>query len=147
GVGTGPNGSTPGTLSARINWLTSWTVRLGHANGQHLWYVKGGAAFVRETDSVTVPECIGRLSVAECVSSATTTLSGKAIHAGWTIGVGGEWALHSHWSLGAEYNFYHFGKERVALYGGGGLLGGLGVPVDVTPTIHTLTAQLNYRFR
>jgi outer membrane immunogenic protein len=142
-----------GTVSARINWLASITARVGHANGQHLWYVKGGAAFARETDTLTgEPGCL-EVAVAQLdgcdgntplAAVGPTVFSGRAIHAGWTVGVGGEWAVHSGWSVALEYNFYHFGTERVAFYSP--RIGGLGVPVDVTPRIHTLTIALNHRF-
>jgi len=61
----------------------------------HLWYVKGGAAFIDEHDrTFGTATCTGR-----CIGTGAFDVSGDAIHAGWTIGAGMEWLLHSSWSL------------------------------------------------
>jgi outer membrane immunogenic protein len=139
--------SGDGVLSTRVEWLASITARIGRALGRHLWYVKGGAAFEREEHRYAVSfegQCpTGRL----CITPGSFGLSGEAIHAGWTIGAGFEWALHSSWSLKVEYNYYDFATERIAFWlppGGPG--GGLGFPVDVTPILHAVTVGLNHRF-
>jgi opacity protein-like surface antigen len=99
-------------------------------------------AFERERERfVGTADCTSR-----CIGDGDFDLSGEAIHAGWTIGAGFEWALHSSWSLKLEYNYYDFATERVALYQSTGLFAGFGAPADINPRLHAVTVGLNHRF-
>jgi outer membrane immunogenic protein len=126
-------GEITGVLSARVQWLASITARIGRASGRHLWYVKGGAAFAgdeyRYTGDTT---CVSR-----CIGDGPFDLNGEDVRVGWTIGAGAEWAMHSSWSLRVEYNYFDLGTQRVAFYGGTGLLTNLGAPFDISQRLHT----------
>jgi outer membrane immunogenic protein len=85
------------TDHTNIKSLASVTGRVGYAWDRFLGYVKGGAAWEKETYSTTV----NVIGVTFSTASETRT--------GWTIGVGGEYGF-TDWLTGfAEYDYYGFG--------------------------------------
>ena len=90
-----PPGRTSGaTYSAKLNWLTTITPRLGHAAGPWLAYVKGGLA-AGEVDSTMTGSLVPTIQVHE-----------KNRQLGWTAGAGVEYAVWNRWVVGIEYNYY-----------------------------------------
>ena len=73
------------------------TGRLGYAVDRVLFYVKGGAAFVEESVTVSHPALVG------ITPAFVATASNN--DARWTIGGGIEWALGNNWTLKGEYMF------------------------------------------
>jgi len=94
-----------------VNSIGSVTGRIGYAWYRFLGYVKGGAAWERDTLTFTFP--------AAAVSFSDT-------RSGWTVGIGGEYAF-SNWLTGfVEYDYYDFGTRSdnvvcgpAACFGGG----------------------------
>jgi outer membrane immunogenic protein len=135
-----------GTAEADVEWLASMTVRVGRALDRVLFYGKGGAAFVGDTYrysglTTCLTICIGP-------NPAPFDFNGEEVRIGWTLGAGVEWAIHSSWSAKLEYDYFDFGTRRVTFYdpNGFGILGPVGLPVDVTQRIQTIRLGLNYRF-
>ncbi|MEJ0012952.1 MAG: outer membrane protein [Bauldia sp.] len=99
GSGRQFSGSTNVDASSRLNWLGTFRGRLGYAFDQWLLYVTGGLAVANNTVTVV----------------ATGTSPGNAsstqTHTGWTLGVGGEYSLSQHWSIGAEYRYLDLGTK------------------------------------
>jgi outer membrane immunogenic protein len=84
--------------SAKIgNTYGMVTGRLGYAVDRVLFYVKGGAAFVDESVTVSHPALVG------ITPAFVATASND--DARWTIGGGMEWAFANNWTLKAEYMF------------------------------------------
>ena len=73
------------------------TGRLGYAVDRILFYVKGGAAFVEESVTVSHP------AIAGVTPAFVATVSNN--DARWTIGGGIEWAFANNWTLKGEYMF------------------------------------------
>jgi outer membrane immunogenic protein len=115
---------------SEIKGLASATGRIGYAWGSFLGYVKGGAAWQRDS------------------YSASTILLGTAYTAsetrpGWAIGLGGEYAFTNLLSAFVEYDYYEFGARSVALTPE---VVGLGpASVGIRETGSTLRAGLNLR--
>jgi outer membrane immunogenic protein len=126
---------------SQIDFLGTFTGRIGWAWDRTLLYVKGGAAVADESYRVTcstlVGACLGTgLVIGDTLARADET------RWGWLIGAGLEWAFTPSWSLKLEYNFMDFGSERLnfALAGGGT------VPFDIDQHVHVIKAGINWRF-
>lgn len=80
-------------------WFGTVRGRIGYAwNTNLLLYATGGLAYGE-----------GKLE--------TLGTSESHSHFGWTVGVGGEWALARNWSVKAEYLFINLTDERYTLTG------------------------------
>lgn len=116
---------------SEVEALASVTGRVGYAWERALGYVKGGIAWERDD------------------YSASTILVGTAYTAsdtrsGWTVGVGGEYAITGSLSVFAEYGYYDFGPRKVRLTP---RLAGLRPAfVDIAETANVVRAGLNLRF-
>ena len=152
GTDTGLNaGGVPGGFSpffmacnTQVNWMASATARAGYAWDRSLLYVKGGAAFINETVSANC--IVGPFNVPgnqrTCNNQAgalINSISTSDNRVGWTVGVGGEFALTANWSAKAEYNYMDFGSRT-------------GLASDGTTSLTSRTDMqvtkvgLNYRF-
>ena len=146
--GLAPNGPTVTVSgSTKIDALATLTGRLGFAQDRWLVYLKGGAAWARETHDF-------RLSFVTPVPGAvpvtqTGTASGSEDRLGWVLGIGSEVALWGNWSFKSEYNYVHMGNARVRLTGTQTTLG-VATPftttVDLQQAIHLAKFGVNYRF-
>jgi len=120
-AGSIPNNNT---TTETIQWLGSFTGRLGYDGGQFMPYVSAGIAFAHayRTSGIGGPN-----------NNAT------ADHVGWTVGAGIEFAAADNLSVDLEARYYDLGS-RVYDWTGGG----------TNPTIHltasTVTAGLNWHF-
>jgi outer membrane immunogenic protein len=88
------------TIETKIEWLGSFTGRIGYAWGRFLGYVKGGAAWERDN-----------FDVFNNVTLVTLAASGDRSRTGWTVGIGGEYAFADYLSGFVEYNYYDFGSR------------------------------------
>jgi outer membrane immunogenic protein len=72
-------------------------------------------------------------------------LNANETRAGWTVGVGVEYAFLSNWSAKLEYNFMEFGNRTLSFVGteSGGSLSRVAA---VDQQIHVLKFGINYRF-
>jgi outer membrane immunogenic protein len=119
------------TVHMQVDWLASITARLGFAGWmpETLWYVKGGAAWVRDKWDLTN-------ALIDFQPTVASTRSG------WTIGVGVERALGPSASVFLEYDYYDFGTGTVTTFVDDDDLNSL----NVKQRIHTLKVGFNYRF-
>ena len=120
-----------GSITLKNDFYGLVTGRLGYAFDRFLVFGKGGVAFTR--DKWDGNDGIGG------------TVTGEFSRVGWTIGVGGEYALWDNISLKAEYNFLSFGERTERLTAGGGLVI-VGPPANVSETVHIVKVGANYRF-
>jgi outer membrane immunogenic protein len=87
------------TDHTNIKSLASATGRVGYAWDRYLGYVKGGGAWENENYSTTF------------TATGATFSTASETRAGWTVGVGGEYAF-TDWLTGfAEYDYYGFGTK------------------------------------
>lgn len=107
-----------GQYSAEVDWLATVRGRFGYAMGNFLPYITGGVAFAG-------------------VTTTLATVSDDAVHMGWTVGGGIEYALGNGLTLGGEYLYMDLGEERYA-YGA--------ILIDTELELHVARASLNYRF-
>jgi outer membrane immunogenic protein len=89
----------PGTVDkSKTKWFASVTPRVGYAFDRFLPYVKGGIAFESLDMSWTDGTIVG---------------TAKQNRTGWTVGVGGEYALMKNVTMFVEYNYLDFGNKNV----------------------------------
>lgn len=126
-----------------VHWLSTVTGRVGAVTFDRLlWYVKGGLALGEiaangrcNTDSQPIVGGGGALLNAGCPAQGTTKTA-----TGWTIGLGGEFALTNNWSVKAETSYFDLGS---ASYTFDGLNA---TPVDIRRQGFISRIGLNYRF-
>lgn len=112
--------------------------RLGVANGNVLFYGKGGLAFLNAKAS-TIDPCAGT----QGCGTTTLSMTGDKLMVGWSAGAGVEWMVGSGWSVKAEYAYFDFGKLDAA---GASSVPGEFYRQSVDVTAHTAKLGLNYRF-
>jgi len=108
-------------------WLASGSGRIGYADNDWLFYVKGGGAWLRAQyiqDGLTAGGTVG-------------TQIMNVNRAGFVGGGGIEYALTENLSARLEYDFYDFGTKTYQF---------TATPVNNTSYLHTLTFGLDYRF-
>jgi outer membrane immunogenic protein len=99
--------STLATLTdqSHISGVGSVTGRVGYAWDRFLGYVKGGGAWDRDSYLQFFPAT----GAAFATSSET--------RGGWTVGIGGEYAVWQNLSVFLEYDYYDFGSNTVTFTG------------------------------
>ncbi len=102
GTATPVGGGAATTMDATVDWLASFRGRLGYlVTPNVLAYATGGIAWGSVHYSATASDpATGYL--------ASTAFSNTSD--GFVVGGGLEWALTHHWSVRAEYLFYHLGN-------------------------------------
>ena len=124
---------------SHISGVGSVTGRVGYAMDRFLGYVRGGAAWERDSYDTY----FGPLTTqpGALISTGTDTRSG------WTVGIGGEYAF---WVLGnqsltgfVEYDYYDFGTKTIGLttIRTGGL-----TTYDIGERKNVVKAGLNWKF-
>lgn len=145
---------TVGTFSTRVNFLSTFTGRIGYAwGGDNLFYAKGGLAIAHSTFSLAGQQTLTACNTfvfapppGGCIAFSppgVTTFSGSTslTEAGWTVGGGYERSLGSNWSAKIEYNYLGFGNHGWTLVSSGGPIG-----VSEKQHIQDVIVGLNYRF-
>jgi outer membrane immunogenic protein len=134
--------AAPGTntASATLNsrWLTTATGKLGYAWNTVLLYGKAGGAWVgSDNPNLTVN------GIPTTLTSSTTN------NAGWTAGVGIEWAFAGPWSARVEYDFVGLQNRSITVAGttgpGGAAFNGDTINFN-NRNISLLTVGVNYKF-
>lgn len=95
--------------SANTSWLATVRPRIGYAADRVLVYATGGAAF-------------GRVQFVDAYKGFSPLGSGfefglataSQVRAGWSAGVGVEYAVSEHWILSAEYLHFDLGSIAAA---------------------------------
>jgi outer membrane immunogenic protein len=107
--GYGYNGNDYGTVSSKIEWLSTVRGRLGLAVGNAMVYATGGLAIGGVKTGITLWHCQG-CDDSQSVSNTNTQV-------GWTVGAGAEHKWSPNLSFGLEGLFVDLGKKTVALPG------------------------------
>jgi outer membrane immunogenic protein len=115
------------TGETRADVLATLRARLGVAFERTLVYATGGAAWARNTISVTASG-----------GGFSAEASDSQFHAGYAIGAGVEHAFAGRWSAKVEYLYLGLGSKTYFSQFGGLSSGAVNV--------HALKAGLNYRF-
>ena len=150
----GSKSGGPLLLTAKTEWLSTATLRLGYTWDRVMLFGRGGVAWERDkigaqnlvftNSTANVLQFCGTLAVpAACNPSITET------HAGWTLGVGVEWAFADRWSAVLEYDHYDFGSRQVLLSDTNVAQPGFGtaiVPLTIKETMDAVKLGFNYRF-
>jgi outer membrane immunogenic protein len=116
---------------SKLDQMYTATGRLGYAFGPGLLYVKGGAAWTRDSYSVFT------------IATGALAESASANRTGWTVGVGGEYMFAPNWGAKLEYDYYDFGNKTT------GLVTPAGAVLDTISsklTVQTVKAGINYHF-
>jgi outer membrane autotransporter protein len=135
------------TCHDSLDWVATVTARLGYAwTPRSLVYVKAGGAFADEKASITCNfgSSGGVVQFPQsCVNAAVTNfitqeVSASTFRAGWTIGIGTEFALTDRWSIKGELDYLDFGTKSLTMSDG----------TVFNSTLHTAEGKigLNYKF-
>lgn len=134
-----PNGTDSAAVSAEQNWVGTFRPTLGYAIDRFLFHITGGFAVGDFEYSY--------IQVRSTVPGAVVSASRSDVEIGWTAGGGVDVALGSRWSLGAQYLFEDFGRERVSLPAS--VAGGVLFPASSTSfedRSHTARLEVNFHF-
>lgn len=110
-----------------IDMLGTLAGRVGLAQNNLLWFVKGGGAWADSDFDIS-----GRLRA-----------QWNQSRAGWLLGGGAEYGLTANWSIKVEYNYIDFGSETTKAIGCGS---GCGFSEQVEQHVHVVMGGFNYRF-
>jgi outer membrane immunogenic protein len=152
--GTGNIGS--GLIwSLKERWYATARGRLGYAVDKWLFYVTGGAAWVKLDSSEF---CVNNPNVSllgavvgpgQCVGPLASAVLQSDKRTGWTIGGGVEYALPYNWSIRSEYLFIKIPSYTTFTPGVQNGFGLAGAPTNLTVADinnHIWRAGLTYRF-
>jgi outer membrane immunogenic protein len=124
-------------LSSKLESMGTLRGRVGYAYGQFLPYVTGGLAWTKGTGGI---ECFpGAPQSSMCFNfPAGVAETDTVTKAGWTLGVGAEYAISRHWAAKVEYLHADFGTVEFDM----GIFG----PGRSRLTADSLKLGVNYRF-
>lgn len=103
-----------GALGFKSDWQASIRARAGYAVDNWLLYVTGGVAFAGAKSTLSVATQNITACEGICVFSPTGS-SDSGTLTGWTIGIGGEYALSRNWIARAEVRYTDFGSKTFQL--------------------------------
>jgi outer membrane immunogenic protein len=125
--------------STRIPWLATATGRIGITGSPTLYYVKGGAAWVRseynECCLAITPPPVQPPQIPDGFANKTRT--------GWTLGGGVEHIFVEHWSVFIEYNYIKLSNSSVGFTG---INGWQNFNYNIDQNIQSVVLGVNYRF-
>jgi outer membrane immunogenic protein len=96
-------------MTAKTDFLSDLSIRLGYAWNNWLFYGKGGAAWAHNHYSFTSSAAA---TAADAPFGAYSS-SGTDVPFGALAGLGVEWAFWGNWSAFLEYDHYFFGTDTV----------------------------------
>ena len=129
GAAAGQSGDTL-KFTARADFISSATARLGYSFDRVLLYAKGGGAWVGD-----------KYSAVGTFAGTGFDFEGNDLRTGWTAGAGAEWAVWDNWSVRLEYDYYDFGHRSVLTSDSTNVLSG---PVDIKQTVQTIKLGLSF---
>lgn len=118
-----------------VSQLATLAGRLGYTWGQALFYVKGGLAAGDIAARAHLNAGTDTLIIGTFFDPVTTT----KWEAGWTAGVGTEFALTDKWSVKGEWLHYELGQSAFAINTSG-------IPANISVSGETVRVGLNYHF-
>lgn len=124
--------------SVSADWMATLRPRLGWAEDNWLGYVTGGLAVTQlKLDTLFTDTAFNGFSQS----------SQSEIKVGWSLGLGGEYALDENWAFRGEYLYTNFGQieswgETFSTNNGGGAL-----RHTAELSTHTIMLGLTYHFR
>ena len=99
------------SCTAKSDWLATVTGRVGAVVADKtLVYVKGGAAWMNTTHTLTVPAA--GLGGIVGIGGAGISSSTEETAFGWVLGFGAEYAISTNWSAFIEYDYMDFPEEE-----------------------------------
>ena len=104
--GTTYSPSTDTTSKVKGDWTAAINGRLGFAFDHALFYVIGGAAFLRGSDTITPGPALTALLGQSGVAATPLTISHE--FTGYDIGGGVEYAITPNWTARVEYRYFDF---------------------------------------
>jgi opacity protein-like surface antigen len=132
GLPAGNPGELEG-VTARSDFIPTFTGRLGYAWDTWLLYAKGG--YARISDSY---------SLVGTFKTSPFNFQGLDFSSGWTVGAGLEKALWGPWSVRLEYDYYDFGHRSVLMTDSTNFASPLSGPMDAKQTIQSVRLGLNF---
>jgi opacity protein-like surface antigen len=120
------------SLQSDHHWYDTVTGRLGYVQGNTLFFVKGGGAWMDATYGL------------QATSGINPALSGSSsietMRSGWTVGGGVEYLLSQQWSAKIEYDYLDFGTT--------GYNFGIPIfsPMDIDTRVHEVKMGINYHW-
>ena len=125
------------TTSQKLEWFGTGRGRLGFtAVDTLLLYVTAGVAFGSVNHFFTATNNIGSVNT----TNVTDT------YAGWTAGVGFEWAFAPQWSVKAEYLYIDLGRHTFSTIGSGTTPVGASLDSSFGDKFQIARVGVNYRF-
>jgi opacity protein-like surface antigen len=117
-------------VSARADFLSSMTARLGFAFDRLLLYGKGGVGWVGD-----------KYTVVGTLLGVGFGFEGLDLRTGWTAGGGIEWAFARNWSVSLEYDHYSVGHATVPM---SDRVNGFTGSLHVNQSVQLVKAGLNF---
>jgi outer membrane immunogenic protein len=134
------------SCTAKSHWLATVSGRIGGVVADRtLLYVKGGAAWLNTTHSVTAPTGAGGGGFGFGFGGAGLSTSADSTAMGWLLGMGVEYMFANNWTGFIEYNYMDFEKKNIALRGGL-LPAGVVVNADLLNKLSVAKVGVNYKF-
>ncbi len=131
GSATDPASGGNAVTKLSSDWYGGMSVRAGLAYDRFLAYGRVGA-FYLDAEAKTTD------GVFPASAKESDTLFG------WFLGGGAEYALGNHWSVGAEYRYFHLNDDLQPI---GSTGGGAAIAQEVIrKPIHAARASLNFRW-
>lgn len=137
-----PGAGAGAIWSLKERWYATARGRLGYAVDKWLFYVTGGAAWMKldSAEFVVSPTA----AVLNPVSSAVLQ---SDLRTGWTVGAGVEYALPYNWSIRSEYLYIKIPSYTTFTPGvGSGLIAGMPRNLSTEVNNQIFRAGLTYRF-
>jgi outer membrane immunogenic protein len=113
---------------SQVDWMSTFTGRVGFTADKSLVYVKGGGAWANFNSSASI--------------LGITLANADKGQWGATIGTGIEYAFAGNWSAKVEYDYLNFGKRTVGFT----TIAGGNLNIDMTENVHVVKFGVNYRF-
>lgn len=120
------------TGRSQIDWLATFTGRVGYAVDRSLFYAKGGVAVAAYKDNM------GFGFDTDFYDLGTK----DSTRVGWTVGAGWEYAFATNWSAKIEYNYLDLGTTSEIF----NVLSDSFEQEKIEHTLHIVKAGVNYRF-
>jgi outer membrane immunogenic protein len=120
-------------FSANDRWITTLAARVGVANANWLFYVKGGGGWVG----------VNNPTLTNVTTGGSISVSNSNNNSGWLAGAGIEWAFAPNWTAKIEYDFLGLNNSNFTVPVGTPFIGG-DIVTTTNHNVQTLTVGINY---